>query len=36
VIVREVIAKRIVDLALKGERDPERLCQAALSAIRDP
>jgi hypothetical protein len=32
-IVREVIAKRIIELASKGERDPERLCQAALSAI---
>ena len=32
-IVREVIAKRIIELASKAERDPERLCQAALSAI---
>jgi hypothetical protein len=30
-IVRETIAVRIFELASKGERDPECLCQAALS-----
>jgi hypothetical protein len=32
-VVREVIARRIIDLAKKGEHDPERLCNAALTAI---
>lgn len=32
-VVREVVAKRIIALAMKGERDPERLCQSALAAI---
>jgi hypothetical protein len=27
--VREVIAKRIIEMATKGERDPERLCNGA-------
>jgi hypothetical protein len=31
--VREIIAKRIVTLGARGERDPERLCQAALSGF---
>lgn len=35
-IVREIIAKRIIALASKGERDPERLCAAALTAIGLP
>ncbi len=29
----EIIAKRIVTLAAKGERDPERLCKAALAGL---
>jgi hypothetical protein len=29
-IVREVVAKRIIALAMKGERDPARLRAAAL------
>jgi hypothetical protein len=33
IIVRETIAVRMFDLASKGERDPERLCQAALGAL---
>ena len=33
-IVREVIAKRIIHLAQKGERDPIRLRRAALAALR--
>jgi hypothetical protein len=32
-IVKEVIAKRIIDAAKKGERDPHRLCAKALSAL---
>jgi hypothetical protein len=32
-VVREIIAKRIIAAALKGERDPERLRQQALSAL---
>jgi hypothetical protein len=31
---REAIAKAIVDLAKGGERDPERLCDAALKACQ--
>jgi hypothetical protein len=31
--VREVIAKRIISAAVKGERDPARLCAAALTAF---
>lgn len=33
-IVQEIIAQRILDLAEKGERDPDRLCDAALGAIK--
>lgn len=29
----ETIARRMLELASKGERDPERLCQGALSAL---
>jgi hypothetical protein len=32
--VQEVIAKRIIVLAAKGERDPSRLCEAALRGLR--
>ena len=32
-IVKEAIAKRILTLAAKGERNPERLHQAALLAL---
>jgi hypothetical protein len=35
-IVREAIAKRIIALAAKGERDPDHLCRAALSALGVP
>jgi hypothetical protein len=31
--VREVIATRIIDGARAGERDPDKLCQIALSAL---
>jgi hypothetical protein len=30
---RDTIARIIIDLAKTGERDPERLCEAALKAI---
>lgn len=30
--VREIIARRIIDAAKNGERDPKRLCDAALLA----
>ena len=33
-VVRGVIAKRIIHLAKKGERDPNRLLHAALAALR--
>jgi len=29
-LVREIIAKRIVEVAKTGEHDPERLCECAL------
>ena len=32
-VVQEIIAKRIVDLAMLGERDPERLALQALQAL---
>lgn len=32
-IVQEVLAKRIIDLARKGERDPQKLCEGALRAL---
>jgi hypothetical protein len=32
-VMREVAARRIIALASKGERDPDRLCAAALATI---
>ena len=32
-VVREIIAKRIIDAAKKGERDPIRLRDLALAAL---
>ena len=32
--IREGIARKIIDLAKAGERDPERLCQGALKDLR--
>jgi hypothetical protein len=32
-VVREVIAKRIIEAARKGERDPAKLCAVALAAF---
>ena len=34
-IVKEVIARRIISLAQKGERDPDHLCARALAALGD-
>jgi hypothetical protein len=33
-VMREVVARRIIALAAKGERDPERLYAAALAGLR--
>ena len=33
-IVQEVLAKRIINAARRGERDPKRLLEAALSVIK--
>jgi hypothetical protein len=35
-IVREAIAKRIIALAAKGERNPDHLCEAVLAALGVP
>jgi len=35
-IVREAIAKRIIALAAKGERNPDHLCKAALATLGLP
>jgi hypothetical protein len=32
-VVREMIAVRVIAFGLKGERDPDRLCAAALAAV---
>jgi hypothetical protein len=32
-VMREVVARRIIALALKGERDPARLCAGALATV---
>jgi hypothetical protein len=32
-IVNEVIAERLISLAQQGERDPDQLCERALSAL---
>jgi len=32
--MREIVAKRIIALAARGERDPERLYAAALAGLR--
>ncbi len=31
--LREIIARRIVAAAMRGETDPQRLCEAALAAL---
>ncbi len=35
-LLRELVAKRIIRLARRGERDPEHLCSSALSGFRKP
>jgi hypothetical protein len=35
-MVRELVAKRIIRLARRGECDPEHLCSSALSGFRKP
>jgi hypothetical protein len=32
-LVREVVADRIIDMARRGERDPQKLFDAALRAV---
>jgi hypothetical protein len=32
-IVKELIAKRIIDLAREGESDPEQLCDMTLKSL---
>jgi hypothetical protein len=32
-LVRQIIAKRIIEVARKGERDPDELCARALQAL---
>ena len=32
-IVQEILAKRIIDFAQAGERDPRELCEKALKAL---
>ena len=32
-VVKEIIAKRIINAARNGERDPHRLCDEALHAL---
>jgi hypothetical protein len=31
---RDAVAKKIIELAKTGERDPERLCDTALQSLR--
>jgi hypothetical protein len=35
-VVRELLAKRIIRLVRRGECDPENLCSSALSGFRKP
>jgi hypothetical protein len=32
-LVRDIIAKRTIDTARHGERDPDELCRSALSSL---
>jgi hypothetical protein len=32
-LVREIIAKRVIEVARDGERDPDELCARALKAL---
>jgi hypothetical protein len=31
----EIVARKIIDYARMGERDPDRLCELALKSLRD-
>lgn len=31
--IKDIISKRIIELASKGERDPDRLCEQALKSF---
>jgi hypothetical protein len=33
VVMREIIAKRIIQLAARGEQDPDQLCEQALRSL---
>jgi hypothetical protein len=33
--VTEIIARKIIEVAKTGERDPERLCELALKDVRE-
>jgi len=33
VLVQEIVARRIIQLAARGERDPERLSETALASL---
>ncbi len=35
-LANEVIAKKIIELAKAGERDPDRLCDRTLADLRAP
>jgi hypothetical protein len=35
-VVRELLARRIIKSARRGERDPEHLCSSALSGFTKP
>jgi hypothetical protein len=32
-LVREIVARRIIEVARRGERDPDELCARALQAL---
>ena len=36
VLLSEAIAARIIELARTGERDPEKLCDFAIAALKTP
>jgi hypothetical protein len=35
-VLSEAIAARIIELARTGERDPEKLCDFAIAALKTP
>ncbi len=36
VIMKEIIARRIIKIARNGEHDPDRMCKAALASLGLP